>query len=189
MITPRYSRPSSSPSDECMNARECANARMRERANARTMGFARPNPPHRAVSLLASIDRSRARPRSIASIAFDRCAIHTRTRAIATPRRATRTRDVAPRDARAIARRFGARAERRSRARAGDDARDDGETRVARRATGTRDRDAAETTGGDRGGRARDAGAEDREARTTGDGWAGVRDVRGGEDVEMAKDG
>ena len=53
------------------------------------------------------------------------------------------------------------------------------------RATGTpRKRPAATPEG-----RARDAGAEDREARTTGDGWAGVRDVRGGEDVEMAKDG
>jgi hypothetical protein len=150
------------------------------------MGFARPNPPHRAVASRRSIDRSHRSHRSHPyRIAFDRCAIHTRTRAIATPR----TRDVAPRDARALARRVGARAERRSTARAGDDARDDGETRVARRATGTRDRDAAETTGGDPGGRARDAGAEDREARTTGDGWAGVRDVRGGEDVEMAKDG
>jgi hypothetical protein len=129
------------------------------------MGFASPNHTHRAVASRRSIDRPRSIA-SIASIAFDRCAIHTRTRAIATPRRAIATRDVAPRDAR-----------------------DDGEARVARRATGTRDRDAAETTGGDPGGRARDAGAEDREARTTGDGWANVRDVRGGEDVEMAKDG
>ena len=165
--------------------RECANARTRERAN----DGIRASDPSASRRRLASIDRSRASIASIASIAFDRCAIHPRTRAIATPRRAIATRDVAPRDARALARRFGARAERRSTARAGDDARDDGETRVARRATGTRDRDAAETTGGDRGGRARDAGAEDREARTTGDGWAGVRDVRGGEDVEMAKDG
>ena len=171
-----------------MHARE----RMRERAHARARARAndgiRESVSFASRRRLASIDRSIARPRSIASIAsiaFDRCAIHTRTRAISTPR----TRDVAPRDARALARRFGARAERRSTARAGDDARDDGETRVARRATGTRDRDAAETTGGDPGGRARDAGAEDREARTTGDGWANVRDVRGGEDVEMAKDG
>lgn len=162
--------------------RECANARARARAN----DGIRASEPSASRRRLASIDRSIA---SIASIAFDRCAIHTRTRAIATPRRAIATRDVAPRDARALARRFGARAERRSTARAGDDARDDGEARVARRATGTRDRDAAETTGGDPGGRARDAGAEDREARTTGDGWANVRDVRGGEDVEMAKDG
>ena len=164
-------------------------ARMRERAHARTrerwdsrVRIIRiaPSPSSRR-----SIDRAIDRIDRIHRIAFDRCAIHTRTRAIATPR----TRDVAPRDARALARRFGARAERRSRARRGDDARDDGETRVARRATGTRDRDAAETTGGDPGGRARDAGAEGREARTTGDGWANVRDVRGGEDVEMAKDG
>ena len=166
-----------------MRERACARARERWDSRVRTLRIA-PSPRPR------SIDRAldRARPRSIASIAsiaFDRCAIHTRTRAIAT----TRTRDVAPRDARALARRFGARAERRSTARAGDDARDDGEARVARRATGTRDRDAAETTGGDPGGRARDAGAEGREARTTGDGWANVRDVRGGEDVEMAKDG
>ena len=168
-------------------------ARMRERAHARTrerwdsrVRIIRiaPSPSSRR-----SIDRAIDRIDRIHRIAFDRCAIHTRTRAIATPRRAIATRDVAPRDARALARRFGARAERRSTARAGDDARDDGEARVARRATGTRDRDAAETTGGDPGGRARDAGAEDREARTTGDGWAGVRDVRGGEDVEMAKDG
>jgi len=165
--------------------RECANARTRARAN----DGIRASESHASRRRLASIDRSIALDRidRIHRIAFDRCAIHTRTRAIATPRRATR--DVAPRDARALARRFGARAERRSTARAGDDARDDGEARVARRATGTRDRDAAETTGGDPGGRARDAGAEDREARTTGDGWAGVRDVRGGEDVEMAKDG
>lgn len=164
--------------------RECANARTRERwdSRVRTLRIAPSPRVDRAIDRIDRIHR-------IHRIAFDRCAIHTRTRAIATPRRATRTRDVAPRDARAIARRFGARAERRSRARAGDDARDDGETRVARRATGTRDRDAAETTGGDPGGRARDARAEDREARTTGDGWAGVRDVRGGEDVEMAKDG
>ena len=168
-------------------------ARMRERAHARTrerwdsrVRIIRiaPSPSSRR-----SIDRAIDRIDRIHRIAFDRCAIHTRTRAIATPRRAIATRDVAPRDARALARRFGARAERRSTARAGDDARDDGEARVARRATGTRDRDAAETTGGDPGGRARDAGAEDREARTTGDGWANVRDVRGGEDVEMAKDG
>ena len=168
-------------------------ARMRERAHARTrerwdsrVRIIRiaPSPSSRR-----SIDRAIDRIDRIHRIAFDRCAIHTRTRAIATPRRAIATRDVAPRDARALARRFGARAERRSTARAGDDARDDGEARVARRATGTRDRDAAETTGGDPGGRARDAGAEGREARTTGDGWANVRDVRGGEDVEMAKDG
>ena len=168
-------------------------ARMRERAHARTrerwdsrVRIIRiaPSPSSRR-----SIDRAIDRIDRIHRIAFDRCAIHTRTRAIATPRRAIATRDVAPRDARALARRFGARAERRSTARAGDDARDDGEARVARRATGTRDRDAAETTGGDPGGRTTDAGAEDREARTTGDGWAGVRDVRGGEDVEMAKDG
>ena len=164
-------------------------ARMRERAHARTrerwdsrVRIIRiaPSPSSRR-----SIDRAIDRIDRIHRIAFDRCAIHTRTRAIATPR----TRDVAPRDARAIARRRGTRAERRSTARAGDDARGDGEARVARRATGTRDRDAAETTGGDPGGRARDAGAEGREARTTGDGWANVRDVRGGEDVEMAKDG
>ena len=174
-----------------MHAR--AHARMRERAHARTrerwdsrVRIIRiaPSPSSRR-----SIDRAIDRIDRIHRIAFDRCAIHTRTRAIATPRRAIATRDVAPRDARALARRFGARAERRSTARAGDDARDDGEARVARRATGTRDRDAAETTGGDPGGRARDAGAQDREARTTGDGWANVRDVRGGEDVEMAKDG
>jgi hypothetical protein len=176
--------------NEC--TRECANARerKRERANARTMGFARPNPPHRAVASHA-IDRSRARPRSIASIASHSTvarSTHGRARSRRPGARSV-DNDVAPRDARALARRFGARAERRSTARAGDDARDDGEARVARRATGTRDRDAAETTGGDPGGRARDAGAEDREARTTGDGWANVRDVRGGEDVEMAKDG
>ena len=165
--------------------RERANARARERWDSRVR-IIRIAPSPRPRSIDRALDRARPRSiASIASIAFDRCAIHTRTRAIAT----TRTRDVAPRDARALARRFGARAERRSTARAGDDARDDGETRVARRATGTRDRDAAETTGGDPGGRARDAGAEGREARTTGDGWANVRDVRGGEDVEMAKDG
>jgi hypothetical protein len=163
--------------------RECANARARERAND-GIRASEPSASRRRLARDRSIARSTAIDR-IDRIAFDRCAIHTRTRAIATPR----TRDVAPRDARALARRFGARAERRSTARAGDDARDDGEARVARRATGTRDRDAAETTGGDPGGRARDAGAEDREARTTGDGWANVRDVRGGEDVEMAKDG
>ena len=164
----------------------CANARTRARAN----DGIRESESHASRRRLASIDRSRARPRSIASIAsHSTVARSTHGRARSRRPGARSERDVAPRDARALARRFGARAERRSTARAGDDARDDGETRVARRATGTRDRDAAETTGGDPGGRARDAGAEDREARTTGDGWANVRDVRGGEDVEMAKDG
>jgi len=159
------------------------------------MGFASPNHPYRSVASRRSIDRALDRDRShpshpcIRRRAFDRCAIDTRTRAISTPRIAIRARDVAARDERAIARRGGARAERRSTARDGDDARDDGETRVARRATGTPHGDAAETTGGDDRGRARDAGREQGEARGRGDGWAGVRDVRGGEDVEMAKDG
>jgi len=170
---------------EC--ARECVNARTRERANdgirASESSASRRLPPR--------VDRSIARSiASIASIAsHSTVARSTHGRARSRRPGARSERDVAPRDARALARRFGARAERRSTARAGDDARDDGAARVARRATGTRDRDAAETTGGDPGGRARDAGAEDREARTTGDGWANVRDVRGGEDVEMAKDG
>jgi hypothetical protein len=158
--------------------RERANARARERwdSRVRTLRIAPSPRVDRSIDRIDRIDRiHRIRPlRDPHTDARDRDAP---------------ARDVAPRDARALARRFGARAERRSTARAGDDARDDGEARVARRATGTRDRDAAETTGGDPGGRARDAGAEDREARTTGDGWAGVRDVRGGEDVEMAKDG
>jgi hypothetical protein len=178
--------------NECMRecARECVNARTRERANdgirASESSASRRLPPR----VDRSIARSIASIASIASHSTVARSTHGRARSrLSTPRRAIATRDVAPRDARALARRFGARAERRSTARAGDDARDDGEARVARRATGTRDRDAAETTGGDPGGRARDAGAEDREARTTGDGWAGVRDVRGGEDVEMAKDG
>ena len=154
------------------------------------MGFARPTHTHRAVAARRSIDRAidRIEIASIASHSTVARSTHGRARRT-TPRRAIATRDVAPRDARALARRGGARAERRSRARAGDDARGDGETRVARRATGTRDRDDAETTGGDPGGRARDGWAVGREARDTGDGWAGVRDVRGGEDVEMAKDG
>jgi len=153
-----------------------ANARIRERWDSDS-----PHPPHRAVAI-ASIDRERARPRSHPSRAFDRCAIHTRTRAIAfDPARDPSRRDVAPRDSTAIARRGGARHERRSTARDGDDAR----TRVARRATGTARFDAAEATGGDDRGRAR----EGREARERGDGWAQLRDVRRSEDVEMAKDG
>ena len=175
-----------------------ARSRMRERANARARERWDSRVRITRIAPSPRVDRSIARSTAIDRIhrahSFDAShstvarSTHGRARS-QSPRRAIATRDVAPRDARALARRGGARAERRSRARAGDDARGDGEARVARRATGTRDRDAAETTGGDRGGRARDAGAEGREARTTGDGWANVRDVRGGEDVEMAKDG
>ena len=167
-----------------MRERACARARERWDSRVRTLRIV-PSPRPRSID--RALDRDRSHP-SIASHSTVARSTHGRARSRRPGARSV-DNDVAPRDARALARRFGARAERRSTARAGDDARDDGEARVARRATGTRDRDAAETTGGDPGGRARDAGAEDREARTTGDGWAGVRDVRGGEDVEMAKDG
>ena len=152
------------------------------------MGFARPNHPRRAVA--SPVDRSIARAPAIDRVDRGRPLRDRHTDARdRDARRAIRARDVAPRDERAIARRGGARAERRSTARDGDDARDDGETRDARRATGTARGDAAETTGGDDRGRARGGGGEGGEARERGDGWAGVRDVRGGEDVEMAKDG
>jgi len=130
------------------------------------------------------VDRSIARAPAIASIARIRPLRdpHTDARDRIRPGARSTQRDVAPRDSTAIARRGGARAERRSTARDGDDARD---TRVARRATGTAHWDAAEATGGDDRGRAR----EGREARANGDGWAQLRDVRRSEDVEMAKDG